>query len=290
MITIKFNNTMKRILTILLTLPLFFLFPVQASAQNTNSSAGKNTTFCKAKRSSFSNLPPRGGRSKMATGIEGRIINFGFDLGGSFGLMDALSREKAFVGAKGSVFVHAIIPNTRTLAIGLEGGFTYLLANEQKYKETLTASTRDGATATSKEAQVTVGNWMLPTAQVSFMGNFHPAQRFNIQVKGNIGVVLAMVPKYEAEYYVKDIQSDGTYAEIQYHYVYNNDLVIGLSATIGTKLLYALTNHMEFGIGLDWSYLRFSYEKGWVSPEIKVTKELTQFGVFDLHVGLAFSF
>jgi len=235
-------------------------------------------------------IPARGGRLNMAKGIEGHKINFGFDLGGALALMDALNREKAIYGGKATLFIHGIIPNTKTFAIGFEGGCTYLLANEQKYKETLTASTRDGALATNKEAQVTVGSWMLPTAQLSFMGNFHPVQRFNIQIKGNIGVAAAMVPRYEAKYYVKEIQSDGTYAETEKHFIYDNSIAIGASATIGTKLLYALSAHAEVGVGIDWTYMRFSYSKGWTSPKIDITKELTEFGIFDLHVGFAFSF
>ncbi|MDR2407622.1 MAG: hypothetical protein LBE13_05885 [Bacteroidales bacterium] len=278
---------MKKLILIAIAL---LLCSVSSFAQN-NDSKPKKTITCKPKKTfSRTTLPPRGGRLKMPDGIEGHKINFGFSLGGSLALIDALNKEKAFIGGRGTVFIHAIIPRTKTFAVGFEGGLTYLLANSTKYRETLIASTRDGALATSKEAQVTVGNWMLPTAQVSFVGNFHPIQRFNVQIKGNIGIVLAMVPKYNGEYYVKEIQSDGTYVENRYAFLYGNDSKIGFSATVGTKLLYALTNHVELGVGLDWSYFRFSYERGWTSPEIKITPELTQFGIFDLHLGLAFSF
>jgi hypothetical protein len=229
---------MKRI--VLIAIASLFLYSVSSFAQNNNSKL-KGTESCKPKKS-HSNLPPRGGRTEMPSGIEGHKINFGFNLGGSFAHIDALNREKAFIGGRGTVFIHVIIPNTKTFAIGFEGGLTYLLANAPKYKETLIASTRDGALATSKEAQVTVGNWMLPTAQISFMGNFHPIQRFNVQIKGNIGVVLAMVPRYNGEYYIKEIQSDGTYVENKYSFLYNDDFKAGFSATIGTKLLYAITN------------------------------------------------
>jgi hypothetical protein len=153
----------------------------------------KVKTSCKSKKVA-SNLPPRGGRTKMPEGIEGHKINFGFSVGGSLALMDALNKEKAFIGGRGTIFIHAIIPNTKTFAVGFEGGVTYLLANQVKYKETLLASTRDGALATSKEAEVVVSNWMLPTAQLSFIGNFHPVHRFNVQIKGNIGSVLSMGP------------------------------------------------------------------------------------------------
>jgi hypothetical protein len=278
---------MKRVL--LIAISLLFLTSASVSAQS-NKGTLKGTTPCKPRKFISNNLPPHGGRTKIPDGIEGNEVNFGFSLGGSLALIDALNKEKAPIGGRVNIFVHAIIPNTRTFAVGFEGGLTYLMANGPKYKETLIASTRDGALATSKEAQVTVANWILPTAQVSFLGNFHPAQRFNVQIKGNIGIVLAMVPQYNGEYYIKDIQSDGTYVESKYSFLYRDDFKIGLSATVGTKLLYAITSNVEFGVGIDWSYFRFSYEKGWVSPETKVTRELTQFGVFDLHLGFAFSF
>jgi len=282
---------MKRILLIGLVFSLSFLFSVQAYAEDGNVSKNKgNNTVCKSKTGKISHIPARGGRLNMAQGIEGRKINFGFSLGGSLALMDALNREKATIGGRGTIFIHAIIPNTRTFAIGFEGGVHYLLANEQKFKETLTASTREGAFAVDKDAKVTVGNWMLPTAQLSFMGNFHPVQRFNIQIKGNIGAVMAMVPRYEARYHIKEIQSDGAYVESERHFLYNNDIAIGAAVTVGTKLLYALSSHAEFGVGIDWTYMRFSYEKGFTSPTVKIDKELTQFGIFDLHIGFAFSF
>ena len=284
---------MKRVLSILLAAALIFSFSVQVVAENSGISKKKpkNTTQCKSKPAFTKKLLPYGGRENLALGIEGRKINLGFDLGGSIALMDALNREKAIIGGKGAFFIHGIIPKTRTFAIGFEGGFTYLLANEQKYKETLTASTRDGALATDKQSHVKVQNWMLPTAQLSFMGNFHPVQRFNVQIKGNVGVVAAMVPRYEAKYYIKDIQSNGEYAEFENHFIYDNtSIAIGAAVTIGTKLLYAISKHTEFGVGLDWTYMRFSYAKGWVSPKIDITKQLTEFGIFDLHIGFAFSF
>jgi len=281
----------KRILFIGIAVSLSFLFSVQVFAENNNNNKKKPKPIsCKTKTTVMPDVPSHGGRPNMALGIEGRKVNFGFSLGGSLALMNAMDREKANFGGRGTFFIHGIIPKTQTFAVGFEGGVTYLLASEKKFKETLTASTRDGGLAIDKEAQVSVGNWMLPTAQLSFMGNFHPAQRFNIQIKGNIGAVLAMVPKYAAAYHIKEIQSDGSYAEVEKNFVYNNDIAIGAAATIGTKLLYALSAHAEFGVGLDWTYMRFSYGKGWTSPEIKAEKVLTQFGLFDLHIGFAFNF
>ena len=286
---------MKRILLTVWVSALIFLIsvPAWAGSEKSNKNKPKSNVSCKSSpKSAFTRkeLPPRGGRTELAQGIEGRKINWGFDLGGSLALMDALNREKATIGGRGTIFIHAIIPNTKTFAIGFEGGATYLLANQQKFKETLIASSRDGALASTKEPEVKVADWLLPTAQLSFMGNFHPVQRFNVQIKGNIGAVLAMVPRYEASYFAKEIQSDGQYVESNKRFVYDNDMAIGTSVTIGTKLLYAITAHTEFGVGLDWTYMRFSYEKGWLSPVPKISRELTQFGIFNLHVGFAFSF
>ena len=233
---------------------------------------------------------PRGGRTQIPRGIEGKHVNIGFNVGGTFAFIDALKTEKAFIGGRASIFAHAIIPKTKTLAIGIEGGLTYLLANADKYKETFVAATRDGSSASEKMPEVSVSNWMLPTGQVSFLGNFHPVERINIQIKGNIGVVLAMIPKYETKYYIREAELDGSYIDREYHFVYGNQMKIGLSATVGTKLLFAVAPHTEFGVGLDFSYMRFSYDKAWISPKIKSVTELTQFGMLDLHVGFAFSF
>ena len=270
---------------------LLFLFTVDLSAQTSKAKSSKVAVPCKTgKNATTKGLPPRGGRLNIPRGIEGKFINFGFSLGGSFAFMDALKTEKAFIGARGTVFVHAIIPKTKTFAIGIEGGFTYLIANEKKYKESFIAATRDGSSASDIAPTVKVSNWMLPTVQASFLGNFHPAERINIQIKGNIGVVMAMIPKYEVKYYIRETALDGSPFDNEYHFVYNDNMSIGLSATVGTKFLYAIAPFAEFGVGLDFSYMRFSYEKGWVSPVVKVEKELCQIGLLDLHVGIAFSF
>ena len=85
---------MKKI--ILITIALL-LCSVSNFAQN-NTSKPKGTISCKPKKSSsMSTLHPRGGRLKMPDGIEGHKINFGFSLGGSFALIDALNKEKAFI-------------------------------------------------------------------------------------------------------------------------------------------------------------------------------------------------
>jgi len=237
-----------------------------------------------------SNIPKYGGRQVLANGIEGKKINFGFDLGGGVTMMDALNREAAPYGAKGSLFVHCLIPKTQTLGIGLEMGAFYLLANQTRFVKNITASSRDGDPTTANPTVAKVGNWLLPTAQASVIGNFHPVQRFNIQLKLNVGVVIPMTPQYSGEYWVKAILPNGTYAETKYTFQYDPKITVGFSSSVGMKMLYALNHYTEFGVGVDWSYLRFAYFKKWTEPTPDITKEVTQMGILDLHIGFAFSF
>ena len=106
----------KRILFIGLAFSLSFLFSVQVFAKDGKKDKDKGkSTVCRYNKSLHSNLPPRGGRLNMANGIEGHKINFGFNLGGAFAMIDALNKEKAYLGAKGTIFIHAIIPKPRLL-------------------------------------------------------------------------------------------------------------------------------------------------------------------------------
>lgn len=237
-----------------------------------------------------SNIPRHGGRLQLAQGIEGKNVNFGFNLGGGITMMDALNREAAPYAAKGSLFVHYLIPRTKTLCVGLELGTFYLFANQEKYVKNLTATTRKGAPTTEHPSTARVNNWLLPVGQASIMGNFHPVQRFNIQLKANLGAVIPIIPTYSGEYWNKSIQPNGEYQELKYTFSYDSKMNVGVSASIGMKLLYALNHYTEFGVGVDWSYLRFSYFKKWIDPMPKITKEITEMGVLDLHVGFAFSF
>jgi len=238
-----------------------------------------------------SNIPKSGGRQQLAQGIEGKKVNFGFNLGGGVTMMDALNREAAPYGAKASLFVHYLVPNTHTLGIGLEMGAFYLFASQEKYIKSITPTKREGEPTTENPTTATVAAWLLPVGQVSVMGNFHPAQRFNVQLKVNLGVVAPMVPGYTAEYWNKVFLADGSFAEVKNTFSYDPKMNIGLSGAVGMKLLYALNHYTEFGVGVDWSYLRFSYMKKITDPPLQMPeKVITQMGVLDLHVGLAFSF
>ena len=236
-----------------------------------------------------SNIPKHGGRLQLYQGIEGKKVNFGFNLGGGVTMMDALNREYAPYGAKASLFVHYLVPRTQTLGIGLELGAFYLLANQDKFTQSLVATTRDGSPSTDFATKATVGNWLLPVGQVSIMGNFHPVQRFNLQLKVNLGVVAPMMPIYSGEYEIQKIR-DGIYEKVRYAFSYDSKMNIGFSGTVGMKMLYAISHSTELGVGVDWSYLRFSYFKKETAPLPNIEKVLTQMGVLDLHVGLAFSF
>jgi len=222
---------------------------------------------------------------QLPQGIEGKTVNFGFNLGGCITTLDMLNNEAAPYGAKGSLFVHYLIPRTKTLCVGLEMGSFYLLSNQKRYigNITPTPSTEHATTAT-------VGNWILPFGQVSIMGNIHPVQRFNVQLKMNIGVVAPMVPTYSGEYWTKENTSEGEYVALKHTFSYDSKMNIGLSAAVGMKLLYALNPFTEFGVGIDWSYLRFSYLKKQIEPMPDVKKVVTQTGILDLHVGVAFNF
>ena len=237
-----------------------------------------------------SNIPKQGGRLQLAQGIEGKKVNFGFNLGGGVTMMDALNREAAPYGAKASLFLHFLVPQTKTLGIGLELGSFYLLANQEKFTENIFAASRNGELNSAHPVNATVGSWLLPVGQVSIMGNFHPEQRFNVQLKVNVGVVAPMVPAYTGEYGIKAVLPSGENVDAKYAFSYDTKMNIGLSAAVGMKLLYALSHSTEFGVGVDWSYLRFSYFKKWTLPMPEVESVVTQMGVLDLHVGFAFSF
>lgn len=235
-------------------------------------------------------VPEHGGWLNRANGIEGRKVTFGFQVGGVLTAIDANKKEACNFGGKANVFVYAIIPKTKTFAIGVDLGAFYLKSSADKFAKKLSATQRDGSLSDVNPPIVNVGDWLMPTAMVSFMGNFHPLQRFNIQIKLNLGAMMTLIPANAASYIQKDIQTDGTYKDAKYEYAYDPGMKFGFAAAIGTDLLYALGNHSEFKVGLDWSFLRFTYYRTWKAPVVKQTKELTQFGIFGLHAGFAFNF
>ena len=241
----------------------------------------------------------RGGNKTYPQGIANKKINVGFTLGGDLALMSALNVEKCPVGGNFSLFMHGVLKNTNTLAIGAEIKGFYLLSNKNNFADEYTVTGSD-----VNPPSVKVGNWIVATPQLSIMGNFNPLPRFNIQLKANAGPLVALVPVYEATYQFKERQFDGTFKTTNYYFKYaapiSKTMSIGAALTFGTDMLYALTKNIEFKAGVDWSYLRFNYNKLWTEkvdytsyvapPKIYETKEVAQFGVFDLHVGLAFSF
>ncbi|OQA90867.1 MAG: hypothetical protein BWY27_00741 [Bacteroidetes bacterium ADurb.Bin234] len=245
----------------------------------------------------------RGGIRTYPEGIADKNINMGFTLGGGLALMDALNKQKCPYGGTVSLFMHGVLENTNTVAVGAEIKGFYLLANNDKYTKQFEVNN------IKKESLITpttkVGNWLLGSVQLSVMGNFNPRPRFNIQIKANAGPLVAMVPVYETKYQIKEVQSDGTYKISTYDYKYQakiaDKLSLGLAFTVGTDMLFAITKHTEFKAGIDWSYLRFNYTEvgvrqikteGIELPELKPieNKQVAQFGVFDIHVGFAFSF
>ncbi|NLE62580.1 MAG: hypothetical protein GX612_01900 [Bacteroidales bacterium] len=249
------------------------------------------------------NKTRRGGIRTYPEGIADKNINMGFTLGGGLALMDALNKQKCPYGGTVSLFMHGIIENTNTVAIGAEIKGFYLLANEEKYKSQFEVNNIKTESLMPPDAKV--GNWILGTAQLSVMGNFNPRPRFNIQIKANAGPLVTMLPAYETKYQIKEVQSDGTYKISTYDYKYQakiaDKLSLGLAFTVGTDMLFAITKHTEFKAGIDWSYLRFNYTEvgvrqikteGIELPELKPieNKQVAQFGVFDIHVGFAFSF
>jgi len=237
-----------------------------------------------------SNIPKHGGRLQLAQGIEGKKVNFGFNLGGGLTMMHALNREAAPYAAKGSLFAHFLVPRTQTLGIGLELGGFYLFANQERFIKEITASARNGNPTTDFATQATVGNWLLPVGQMSVIGNFHPVQRFNIQLKVNAGVVVPIIPTYSGEYEILKIMPNGIHEAVKYTFSYDPEMSVGVSAAVGMKLLYAVNHFTEFGVGVDWSYLRFSYFKKWTNPFPSVDKVITEMGILDLHFGFAFNF
>lgn len=267
---------------------VFLLWTISAYADNNSSEYG--FIDLNGPRGKTVQLPEHGGWLNRANGIEGRKVTLGFQLGGVLSMMDATKKEACNFGGRANIFVYGIIPKTKTFAIGIDLGALYLMASQEKYAQKLMASQRDGSLDPENNTVVEVGNWLIPTAMVSFMGNFHPMQRFNIQIKLNLGAMMALVPEYSASYIQKDIQTDGSYTQVKYQYGYESGMKFGFAAALGTDLLYALSSHSEFKVGIDWTFLRFAYNQVWVSPTIKQTKELSQFGIFDLHAGFAFNF
>ncbi len=294
---------MRKILRIIIGLAVIsILIPVSYSQDLTDTQESsvkfRNKNLGVEKKKSASKIR-RGGITTYPRGIADKKINFGFTIGGDLALMTALNVEKCPVGGNFSMFMHSVLKNTNTLALGAEVKGFYLLANKEDLTNEFIVPGSDVDAPTVK-----VGNWIVGAVQFSVLGNFNPLPRFNIQLKANLGPLIAVVPNYEATYQFKERQYDGAYKTTSYHFVYqapiSKTLAIGGALTVGTDMLYALTKNMEFKVGVDWSYLRFNYSKMWEetidyesyvqTKDPYITKEVAQFGVFDIHLGFAFSF
>ena len=260
------------------------------SAQNTAAEKSVNTkrnvNFSRKSYNPANHLN-KGGHLRYPRGIgNDKKINLGFQLGGSLALIDAMKEEKCNMGANIDLYLHKILQNTNTVALGAEIKGFYLMTNADKYASYVTAPEEPG----TEPANVTSSSWIAAAAQVSLLGNINATARFNIQLKANAGPAVVMVPANSVKFQTNEIQLDNSVSAVTTEYKYKSGMSIGASATLGADLLYALSDHSEFKFGVDWTYLRFSYEKEHIQPKAKTINELRQFGIYNFHVGIAYSF
>ena len=221
-----------------------------------------------------------------------KTVNMGYQLGGSLALNDALREEKCAMGANLDLYLHFVLKHSNTLAMGAEIKAFYFLTNTDNFTNHLCAKPEEGLA----EPEVSTGNWMAGAVQFSLLSNFNATARCNIQLKANAGPLVVMVPENKAKYQISEIQLDNTAGITTTEIQYQSGMAIGAAATLGADLLYALTRHTEIKGGVDWTYMRFSYDrtntvtKQGQDPVESVSGELQQFGVFNLHIGLAHSF
>ena len=229
----------------------------------------------------------KGGHINYPRGIaDDKRINFGFQVGGSWALIDAKKEEKCGMGANLDLYMHKILNNTNTVALGAEIKAFYLMTNASNYSNYVTPPEEAG----TEPASVNSGNWIAAAAQMSLLGNLNATARFNIQLKINAGPAIVMVPGNSVKFQTNEIQLDNSMSAVTTEYQYKSGMSIGGSATMGADLLYALSSHSELKMGVDWTYLRFTYEKEYLQPKPKIIKELRQFGIYNFHIGFAYSF
>lgn len=258
----------------------------QNTAAEKSVNTKRNVNFSKKSYNPANHLN-KGGYMRYPRGIgNDKNINFGFQLGGSFALMDAKKEEKCNMGANFDLYMHKILKGSNTMALGAEIKGYYFLTNSTKFKEYVTPK----AETPTDDAQISVGNWIAAAAQFSMLGNFNATSRFNIQLKLNAGPLVVMVPGNAVTFQTNEIQLDNSVSAVTTEYKYKSGISIGGSATIGADLLYALSSHTEFKAGVDFTYMRFTYDKEYIQPKAKIVNELRQFGVYNLHVGFAYSF
>lgn len=246
----------------------------------------RNRNFSRKSYNPARNLS-KGGHINYPRGIDNdKSINFGFNLGGCVGTIDALKEEMCSIGGGFDFYMHKILKETNTIALGGELKAFYLMSDNEKYLDYI----RPKSTDSSETATATTANWIAGAIQFSLLANFNATARCNVQLKANAGPCVVMVPENKVVLQVMKQQLDNSVAPTTFEYKYKSGMSIGASATLGADLLYALSAHSEIKCGIDWTYLRFTYEKEYLRPKTKIIKEFKQFGIYNFHMGFAFSF
>lgn len=268
------------------------------SVQAQNTAAEKSATTkshrnFSRKSSNPANTLSRGGHLRYPHGLDNnKSINMGYQLGPSLALNDALKEERCALGANLDLYMHFILKRTHLLAMGPEIKAFYFLSNQNNFTKYNCPVQEEGL----EPHDVSVGNWIAGSVQFSMLTNFNATARCNIQLKANAGPLIVMVPENHYTYQISEIQLDNSTGVTVKEFKYNGGMAIGGAGTLGADLLYALTANTEIKGGVDWTYMRFSYDKECSvtkqgqDPVYSIRKELRQFGVFNFHIGFAHSF
>ena len=264
----------------------------QNTAAEKSSITKRNRNFSK-KSVNPANSLSRGGHLNYPQGLtQNKSFNFGYQLGPSLALNDALREERCALGANLDMYMHFILKRSNLVAMGAEIKAFYLLTNKDNFTKYTCPVQEEGLEA----PEVSTGNWMAGTVQFSLLTNFNATARCNIQLKANAGPLVVMVPDNYVKYQISEIQLDNSAGVTVKEFKYKSGMSIGGAATLGADLLYALTRHTEIKGGVDWTYMRFGYERSHTvtkqgqDPVFSVSNELRQFGIFNFHFGLAHSF
>ena len=265
-------------------------------AQNTaaeKSATTKNHRNFSKKSTNPANSLSRGGHLRYPHGLDNnKHINLGYQLGPSLALNDALKEERCALGANLDLYMHFVLKRTHLLAMGPEIKAFYFLSNQDNFSKYNCPVQEEGLDA----HEVSVGNWIAGSVQFSMLNNFNATARCNIQLKANVGPLVVMVPENHYTYRISEIQLDNSTGVTTKEFKYNGGMSIGGAGTLGADLLYALTANTEIKGGVDWTYMRFSYDrectvtKQGQDPVYSMEKVLRQFGVFNFHIGFAHSF
>ncbi len=292
-------NTMRKIISYLGAILMVLLVSGGIRTAQAQSTVAEKSSITKTNRNfSKKSLNPanhlnRGGHLNYPQGLNSdKSLNMGYQLGASLALNDALREERCVLGANIDLYMHFILKRTDLIALGTEIKAFYFLTNNGNYTKYTCPVQEEGL----ENPEVSTGNWMAGTVQFSMLSNFKATARCNIQLKANAGPLVVMVPDNSVKYQISEIQLDNSTGVTVKEIKYNSGMSIGGSATLGADLLYAISRHTEIKGGVDWTYMRFSYErtntvtKQGQDPVSHMSKELRQFGVFNLHFGLAHSF